>query len=103
MEHKPSFTVVPNETQSFTTRTTREGKNLKYELRVLQQPVRARACGSGSKCTFISACLLSDWRLILSQPLPTAGLLIRHQLSSSRCWNSRLARMVRRSPKTSPL
>jgi hypothetical protein len=54
MEHKPSYTVVPNETQSFTTRTTREGKNLKYELRVLQQPIRARACGSGSKCTFLS-------------------------------------------------
>jgi hypothetical protein len=63
MEQKPSHTVVPNETQSFTTRTTREGKNLKYELRVLQQPIRARACGSGSKCMFVSICHPSDLRL----------------------------------------
>ena len=55
MEHKPSLDmVVPNVTESFTTRTTREGKNLKYELKVLQQPLRARACGSGSKCMFMS-------------------------------------------------
>jgi hypothetical protein len=51
MEHRSSINIpVPNETQSFTTRTTREGKNLRYELKVLQQPLRARACGSGSKC-----------------------------------------------------
>ncbi|PSS00551.1 velvet factor-domain-containing protein [Coniella lustricola] len=31
------------------TRTTREGRVLHYELKVLQQPERARACGSGPK------------------------------------------------------
>lgn len=44
-----AFPPVPNETKSFTTRLTREGKTLRYELNVLQQPVRARACGSGQK------------------------------------------------------
>lgn len=52
MEHQHiAFPPVPNETKSFTTRLTREGKTLRYELHVLQQPVRARACGSGQKCT----------------------------------------------------
>lgn len=32
------------------TRTTRDGRRLHYELKVLQQPERARACGSGPKC-----------------------------------------------------
>ena len=31
-------------------RTTKEGRRLQYELYVLQQPERARACGSGAKC-----------------------------------------------------
>ena len=31
-------------------RTTREGRRLRYELQVIQQPERARACGSGQKC-----------------------------------------------------
>lgn len=31
-------------------RTTRDGRRLHYELKVLQQPERARACGSGPKC-----------------------------------------------------
>ncbi|KAJ4417301.1 hypothetical protein N0V82_006245 [Gnomoniopsis sp. IMI 355080] len=31
------------------TRTTRDGRRLHYELKVLQQPERARACGSGPK------------------------------------------------------
>lgn len=51
---------VHNETESFTTRTTREGKNLRYELKVLQQPIRARACGSGSKCTSFSCLKTHD-------------------------------------------
>lgn len=79
MEHKPSYTVVPNETQSYTTRTTREGKNLKYELKVLQQPVRARACGSGSKCEFSPIRLFSDVQLTTLKLPPIADLLIRHQ------------------------
>jgi len=33
-------------------RTTKGGRRLQYELYVLQQPERARACGSGAKCMF---------------------------------------------------
>ena len=32
------------------TRMTAEGRKLTYELKVIQQPERARACGSGAKC-----------------------------------------------------
>lgn len=32
------------------TRPTRDGRRIHYELKVLQQPERARACGSGPKC-----------------------------------------------------
>lgn len=32
------------------TRVTKEGKKLTYEMNVIQQPERARACGSGAKC-----------------------------------------------------
>jgi hypothetical protein len=32
------------------TRMTKEGRKLTYELKVIQQPERARACGSGAKC-----------------------------------------------------
>lgn len=31
-------------------RVTRDGRHLWYQLEVLQQPERARACGSGPKC-----------------------------------------------------
>lgn len=31
-------------------RTTKEGRRLTYEMNVIQQPERARACGSGAKC-----------------------------------------------------
>lgn len=33
-------------------RTTKEGRKLTYQLKVIQQPERARACGSGAKCKF---------------------------------------------------
>lgn len=33
-------------------RKTKGGRTLQYRLTVLQQPERARACGSGSKCEF---------------------------------------------------
>jgi hypothetical protein len=32
-------------------RTTKKGRKLRYELAVIQQPERARACGAGAKCT----------------------------------------------------
>ena len=42
--------AVTNETESVMTRVTKEGRKLTYEMNVLQQPQRARACGSGAKC-----------------------------------------------------
>jgi len=41
---------VANETKSTATRMTAEGKQITYCMHVLQQPVRARACGAGAKC-----------------------------------------------------
>ncbi|KAF2742989.1 hypothetical protein M011DRAFT_481125 [Sporormia fimetaria CBS 119925] len=40
---------VQNETISTASRVTREGKKITYTLQVIQQPERARACGSGAK------------------------------------------------------
>ncbi|KAI4225236.1 MAG: hypothetical protein L6R36_004062 [Xanthoria steineri] len=40
---------VEHETTNSIKRTTKEGRQLTYELVVLQQPERARACGSGAK------------------------------------------------------
>ncbi|MCJ1404617.1 velvet protein [Xylographa trunciseda] len=44
-----SIIPVSNETNSSTVRMTRDGRKLTYEMKVLQQPQRARACGSGAK------------------------------------------------------
>ena len=35
-------------------RVTKDGRHLWYQLEVLQQPERARACGSGPKCSYYS-------------------------------------------------
>ncbi|MCJ1307327.1 velvet protein [Agyrium rufum] len=40
---------VSNETNSVVSRMTKDGRTLRYEMNVLQQPQRARACGSGAK------------------------------------------------------
>ncbi|KAF1944908.1 hypothetical protein EJ02DRAFT_72108 [Clathrospora elynae] len=40
---------VSNETKSQSIRTTKDGRQLRYDLQVIQQPERARACGSGAK------------------------------------------------------
>ncbi|KAL6720130.1 hypothetical protein ACLMJK_002051 [Lecanora helva] len=40
---------VPNETENSMGRVTTDGRHLTYELNVIQQPERARACGSGAK------------------------------------------------------
>ena len=50
IEQGPGVLSVDNETKSSTTRTTVEGKTITYRMTVLQQPVRARACGQGAKC-----------------------------------------------------
>lgn len=46
-----SLTVIPvsNETKNTSHRTTKDGRRIRYEMQVIQQPERARACGSGAK------------------------------------------------------
>ncbi|TKA62171.1 hypothetical protein B0A55_13085 [Friedmanniomyces simplex] len=46
---QPRVVPVDNENESSATRMTKDGKQLSYHLKVLQQPVRARACGAGAK------------------------------------------------------
>ncbi|KAH8716896.1 velvet factor-domain-containing protein [Phaeosphaeriaceae sp. PMI808] len=41
--------AVSNETKSSSVRTTKDGRQIRYNLQVIQQPERARACGSGAK------------------------------------------------------
>lgn len=40
---------VNNETTSSSSRITKEGKKITYKMTIIQQPDRARACGSGAK------------------------------------------------------
>lgn len=47
-----NIVAVCNETSSSLTRVTKEGRHLTYELIIIQQPERARACGSGAKCLY---------------------------------------------------
>ncbi|KAF1961343.1 hypothetical protein CC80DRAFT_235741 [Byssothecium circinans] len=44
-----SIIPVSNETSSTSVRTTKDGRQIRYALKVIQQPERARACGSGAK------------------------------------------------------
>ncbi|KAH7372025.1 velvet factor-domain-containing protein [Pyrenochaeta sp. MPI-SDFR-AT-0127] len=44
-----STIAVSNETKSTSVRTTKDGRQIRYSLQVIQQPERARACGSGAK------------------------------------------------------
>lgn len=44
-----SIIPVSNETKSSAVRTTKDGRQIRYSLQVIQQPERARACGSGAK------------------------------------------------------
>lgn len=44
-----STIAVSNETKSTSVRTTKDGRQIRYNLQVIQQPERARACGSGAK------------------------------------------------------
>lgn len=41
--------AVANETKSTSVRTTKDNRTIRYNLQVIQQPERARACGSGAK------------------------------------------------------
>ncbi|KAJ5291310.1 Velvet factor [Penicillium angulare] len=49
MASRPPMMAPHNETDSMTSRITREGKQITYRLTVMQQPERARACGAGAK------------------------------------------------------
>lgn len=42
--------IGPKSIPETITRQTKGGRKLKYTLTVIQQPERARACGSGAKC-----------------------------------------------------
>ena len=42
--------TAPHQLIESVTRMTKEGRKLTYHLNVIQQPERARACGSGAKC-----------------------------------------------------
>ncbi|KAF2797260.1 hypothetical protein K505DRAFT_235860 [Melanomma pulvis-pyrius CBS 109.77] len=44
-----SIIQVSNETKSSSSRRTKDGREIRYCLQVIQQPERARACGSGAK------------------------------------------------------
>ncbi|MCJ1242774.1 velvet protein, partial [Varicellaria rhodocarpa] len=41
--------AVNNETESIMTRMTKDGRKLTYQMKVLQEPQQAKACGSGEK------------------------------------------------------
>ncbi|KAH9843456.1 Velvet complex subunit 1, partial [Teratosphaeria destructans] len=51
MDQQEHVSCIPvdNETQSSTFRITKNGKRLTYRMSVIQQPMRARACGAGAK------------------------------------------------------
>lgn len=51
--HGPGILPCENETQCQVSRKSKEGKTLTYKLHIIQQPLQARACGSGQKCTLI--------------------------------------------------
>jgi hypothetical protein len=59
-----------NETKSEFSRKTVDGRILTYELEVVQQPEKARACGSGQKCEF---CLHIEWTTFLTLLFSNAG------------------------------
>lgn len=75
--------AVPNETTSSSSRMSKEGKKITYSMKVIQQPERARACGSGAKCMWLrqSEDALAD----TSQLPPTAAQSILLQLWSCAC------------------
>ncbi|KAF2478718.1 velvet factor-domain-containing protein, partial [Neohortaea acidophila] len=47
--HGPGILPCENETQCQVSRKSKEGKTLTYKLHIIQQPLQARACGSGQK------------------------------------------------------
>jgi hypothetical protein len=68
---KYNMAQPPNETMSEFSRYTVDGRRLTYRLNVVQQPEKARACGSGPRCR----CMFIPYPVylltLLSQHLPT--------------------------------
>jgi hypothetical protein len=63
---QPRLIPVENETKASARREMQDGKRLLYELTVLQQPQRARACGAGAKCKQAVMMLTARYLLIVS-------------------------------------
>ena len=49
---------IPNETRNEFSRITVDHRRITYTLEVVQQPEKARACGSGNKC---KSCAMIKW------------------------------------------
>lgn len=91
--------MSPREMDSTSTRITKEGRKLTYQLSVIQQPERARACGSGAKCEPRSV----QTEVIIAnrhQLLLIVDRSILHQLSS--CAYSRAMRRTTSPSRTMP-
>jgi hypothetical protein len=68
-----------NETKSEFSRKTVDGRILTYELEVVQQPEKARACGSGQKCEF---CFHIQWTTFLTLLFSNTGPSTRRPSTS---------------------
>lgn len=55
-------TALKEMAPEMTYRTTKEGRKLAYQLTVIQQPERARACGSGAKCEINRGWIHRRWK-----------------------------------------
>lgn len=90
---RPTVIPVENETKSSASRVTVEGKTITYRMTVLQQPVRARACGQGAKCSSTSSfpeqAMCTD---LATQHRPTAAQLIHHPLLNSKYSRAMMSR-----------
>jgi hypothetical protein len=93
---------VTNETYANSSRITKEGRKITYRLKVIQQPERARACGSGAKCKYLPIITYLSLILIIEQLPPTAVPSIRHRLSSSASTKVRTLR-TRSLSRTTPI
>lgn len=81
---------VSNETDAVFSRTTMDGRKLTYKLRVIQQPERARACGSGAKCMYSFPRHMANLVLSRIQLLLIVVRSTRRLLSSSESLKGRM-------------
>lgn len=76
-----NMTQPPNETTNQRSRQTVDRRRVTYRLEVVQQPEKARACGSGPRCRYLD--LPSGTFTNFIQHLRTADRSIHPQLSNS--------------------